>query len=97
MYQTDNLPVSLSIIGKTLHTTPFHKEYTLSEWVLGEDSMYSISVPVTEHGKALPQVQLYSSDNHVVHSEIQVDEDDNVILKVVEPLDCSVVIVGYNA
>ncbi|HBB9485540.1 TPA: hypothetical protein JL391_000016 [Escherichia coli] len=97
VYQTDNLPVSLSIIGKTLHTTPFHKEYTLSEWVLGEDSMYFISVPVTEHGKALPQVQLYSSDNHVVHSEIQVDEDDNVILKVVEPLDCSVVIVGYNA
>ncbi|UTS53504.1 hypothetical protein UES1_136 [Escherichia phage UE-S1] len=94
--QTDNSPISLRIMGKTLHTTPFHKEYALSDWKHDEDSMYSLSIPATEHGKALPQVQLYSSDKQVIHSDLQVDEDDNVIVKVGEPLDCSVVIVGYN-
>ncbi|EMR6006022.1 hypothetical protein WJW27_002728 [Escherichia coli] len=95
--QSDNSPVSLRIMGKTLHTTPFHKEYVESDWVEDEDSMYSLSIPVTEHGKVLPQVQLYSSTKQVVHSEIQFDEDDNVTVKVVNPIDCTVVIVGYNA
>lgn len=59
--------------------------------------MYTLSIPVSVHGKILPQVQVYAEDNHVVLSEVEIDADDNVLLKVVEPFGCKVVIVGYNA
>ncbi|EON7861276.1 hypothetical protein HI145_RS01345 [Escherichia coli] len=97
VYQTDDAPISLSIIGKTLHTTPYHNTYTDSDWVVDGDSMYTLSIPASEHGKILPQVQVYAEDNHVVLSEVELDADDNVVLKVVEPFGCTVVIVGYNA
>lgn len=97
VYQSDNEPISLSVIGKTIQTTPYFDEILSSDWVVDSEMMYTLSVPKATHGKLYPQVQVYDDMNHTVLCEIELDADDNVTVRSVEPFDSSIVIVGYTA